>query len=64
MTKPEKNKDKVRAGKKGAAATHRKRYEALTELSKYIAKDDLNLIQSKWPTEHILRLVKAYQKNV
>mgnify|MGYP001617764718 CR=1 FL=1 len=59
-----KNKDKVKAGKAGALATHRKRYEALTELSKYIAKHDLDRIQSKWPTEHILRLVQAYQTDV
>ena len=49
------------AGKRGAAAKHRKRYEALVELSKYIAKGDLDRIQSKWPTEMILRLVIAYK---
>lgn len=57
-----KNKDKVKAGKAGAAATHKKRYEALVELSKLVNKNDLNWIQS-WPTAHILKLLKAYQHN-
>ena len=59
-----KNKDKVRAGKAGAQQTHKKRYEALTELSKYLNKHDLNWIQAKWETTHILKLLEAYQHNV
>ena len=57
-----KNKDKVRAGQAGAAATHRKRYEALVELSKLVNKHDLNRLQS-WPTAHLLKLLEGYQKN-
>ena len=64
MTKPEKNKDKVRAGKAGANATHRKRYEALVELSKLISKSDLDWIQAKWKTTQIATLIKYLRKNV
>ena len=58
-----KNKDKVKAGKAGAQQTHRKRYEALVELSKLVNKNDLNWLQS-WPTAHLLKLLEGYQKNV
>ena len=57
-----KNKDRVRAGKLGAEATHKKRHEALVELSKLVSKSDLNFIQ-KWPTKHILTLLKVWDKN-
>ena len=53
----EKNKDKVKAGKAGAAATHKKRYEALVELSKLVNKNDLNWIQAKWKTKQIATLL-------
>lgn len=51
------------AGMEGAKATHRKRYEAIKELSSLIAKDDLNWIQSKWKTEHIIKMVGYLRDN-
>ena len=59
----EKNKDKVRAGKAGAEALHRKRYEMITELSKLIDKPDLNWVQAKWKTTHIATLIKYLRKH-
>ena len=56
-----KNKQKSDAGKKGAQATHRTRYEIITKLSKYVHKDDLNFMLS-WKTEQLKRLLKAYEK--
>jgi len=53
----EKNKDKVKAGKAGAEQTHKKRYEALVELSKLVNKNDLNWIQAKWKTRQIATLL-------
>lgn len=51
---------KSEAGTKGAEATHKKRYEALTYLSKLVDKKLLNFIQ-RWPTKHILILLSAYK---
>lgn len=53
---------KSEAGAKGAEATHRRRYEALQELSKLVAKPDLNWIQAKWKTTHILKLLQWLQR--
>ena len=52
---------KAEAGKKGADATYKKRYDTIKELSKYIHKDDLSWFQSHWKTEQLLTLLKAYQ---
>lgn len=51
---------KSQAGKLGAKATHKKRYDALVELSKLVNKNDLNWIQG-WPTAHLLKLLEAYR---
>ena len=55
------NKTKSDAGKLGAQATHKKRYEMLKELGRYLNKNDLNWLQSKWKTAHIERLLQAYR---
>mgnify|MGYP001557758147 CR=1 FL=1 len=52
------------SGKRGAEATHKKRYEAIKELSGFLNKHDLNWVQAKWKTEHLLKLLEAYQHNV
>ena len=51
------------AGKKGAEATHKKRYEMIVELSKLIDKPDLDWIQAKWKTLQIATLIKYLRKN-
>lgn len=56
-----KDKKKQKAGRLGAQATHRERYRIITELSKYVHKDDLNYMMS-WKTEQLKRLLKAYEK--
>lgn len=52
---------KSQAGKMGAEATHKKRYEAIKELSKLVDKKFLNYLHS-WPTAHLVRLLDAYKK--
>lgn len=48
-------------GKMGAKATHKKRYEMITTMSAFVDKESLNRIM-RWPTDHIKRLLEAYQK--
>lgn len=50
------------AGKKGALATHKKRYEMLVELSKHVDHKLYRFI-TRWPTEHLKALLKAYSKH-
>lgn len=57
-----KNKVKSKAGKLGAMATHRKRYDMLIELSKKV-DPQLYRFLHKWPTEHLKVLLKAYSKD-
>lgn len=54
-------KTKQEAGRLGALATHKVRYETITGLSKYVAKVDLNWMQAKWDTKQLVTLLKAYQ---
>lgn len=51
-------KQKQEAGRLGALATHKRRYDTLTELSKFVNKDDLNWMQAKWKTEQLVTLLK------
>ena len=48
-------------GKQGSDKRWAKRYEAIAELSKHVNKNDLNWIQAKWKTEHLLKLLEAYK---
>ena len=64
MTKlsPKQIENRRRAGREGAKKTHRLRIDTLVELSKYVNKNDLNWLQAKWKTTHLVRLLEAYQK--
>lgn len=55
-------KTKSEAGKMGAEATHKRRYELLKIVSSQVSKSDLNWIQAKWKTRQIELLVKAWNK--
>ena len=56
------DKIKQEAGRKGAQVTHRRRYEALVELSKYVGKAELDKMRIAWKTDHLISLLKAYSK--
>ncbi len=51
-------KTKSQAGKIGAEATHRRRYEALEELSKLITKAELNYLQEEANTKTLLIVIE------
>ena len=52
---------KSEAGKLGAEATHKKRYQIIAELSKHVDKNYQNYLLS-WKTEYLVRLLNAYKK--
>lgn len=54
----EKKMTKAQAGKKGAEVTHKKRYEALTELSKLVNKAELNYLQEEANTKTLVIIME------
>lgn len=53
---------KSEAGKLGANATYKERYDVIKELSKYCNKELQNKLLS-WKTEHLLELLKFASKS-
>ena len=52
-------------GRKGVAIGDKKRHEMIMELSKYLTKDQLELVvfgHTRWSNVHMELLLKAYQK--
>ena len=52
---------KSESGRMGADVTHKKRYEIIAQLSAYVDKAYQNYLLT-WKTEHLQRLLDAYQK--
>lgn len=55
------NKIASESGKKGAAKRWPNRNKLLKEISKYVSKSDLNWIQAKWKTTHLVKLLEAWK---